>query len=220
MTFEEIIQRLRDRDNCVTECFFYWDGPTMQHIEEVRRIDPIRAARMRKPICNTCRPALLKVLHTLYGSSHFNYNELVSDFYFYLIVDDKLASIQDPKALMGWIVRAAYYFFLHEKIKQDKVLEYSPVESLNTASVDIEADESAAETRDFVREVLDAMPNRTYAKILDEVTLEVGQYKGREKAEKLRQLAARFDIPIDNLYVKISLAKKQFKETAKHIKIM
>lgn len=63
------------------------------------------------------------------------------------------------------------------------------------------------------------MPNRTYAKILDEVTLEVGQYKGKEKADKMRELAERLDIPIDNLYVKISLAKKQFKETAKRIKM-
>ena len=218
MTFEEIIQRLRERDNRVTQCFFFWDGPTLQHIEEIRRIDPIKAAQMKKPVCNTCKPGLLKVLHTLYGTEHYDYEELVSDFYFYLIQDDKLATIQEPKALMGWIVRTAYYFFLHEKIKKDKVLENTPVESLNTVSVDIEADESAATTRDFVSEVLDAMPNRTYARILDEVTLEVGQYKGKEKAEKMRQLAERLDIPIDNLYVKISLAKKQFKETAKRIK--
>lgn len=218
MTFEEIMQRLRERDNRVTQCFFFWDGPTLQHIEEIRRIDPIKAAQMKKPVCNTCKPGLLKVLHTLYGTEHYDYEELVSDFYFYLIQDDKLATIQEPKALMGWIVRTAYYFFLHEKIKKDKVLENTPVESLNTVSVDIEADESAATTRDFVREVLDAMPNRTYARILDEVTLEVGQYKGKEKAEKMRQLAERLDIPIDNLYVKISLAKKQFKETAKRIK--
>ncbi len=220
MTFEEIIQRLRERDNRVTQCFFFWDGPTLQHIEEIRRIDPIKAAQMKKPVCNTCKPGLLKVLHTLYGTEHYDYEELVSDFYFYLIQDDKLATIQEPMALMGWIVRTAYYFFLHEKIKKDKVLENTPVESLNTVSVDIEADESAATTRDFVREVLDAMPNRTYARILDEVTLEVGQYKGKEKAEKMRQLAERLDIPIDNLYVKISLAKKQFKETAKRIKKM
>ena len=220
MTFEEIIQRLRERDNRVTQCFFFWNGPTLQHIEEIRRTNPMRAAQMRKPICNTCTPGLLKVLHTLYGGEHFDYEELVSDFYFYLIQDDKLSTIQDPKALMGWIVRTAYYFFLHEKIKKDKVLENTPVESLNTVSVDIEVDESAAATRDFVREVLDAMPNRTYAKILDEVTLEVEQYKGKEKADKIRELAERLDIPIDNLYVKVSLAKKQFKETAKRIKKM
>ena len=220
MTFEEIIQRLRERDNRVTQCFFFWDGPTLQHIEEIRKTDPMRAAQMRKPVCNTCKPGLLKVLHTLYGAEHFDYKELVSDFYFYLIQGDKLSTIQDPKALMGWIVSTAYYFFLNNKKKRDKVLENIPVESLNIVGVDMEVDESAAATRDFVREVLNAMPNRTYAKILDEVTLEVGQYNGKEKAEKMRELAERLNIPIDNLYVKVSLAKKQFKETAKRIKIM
>ena len=217
MTFEEIIQRLRARDDRVTQCFFFWDGPTLQHIEEVRRTNPQKAAQMRKPVCNTCKPGLLKVLHTLYGSTHFNYEELVSDFYFYLIKDDKLASIQDPKALMGWMVRSAYYFFLHEKIKQDKLIENTPVDSLSDVKEDIEADESASAIREYVANVLEAMPNKTYAKLLDEVTLEVGQYKGKEKAEKMRQLAARLEIPIDNLYVKISLAKKQFKTTAQQL---
>ena len=220
MTNEEIILKLRARDDRVTRCFFFWDGPTLQRIEEIRRTDPLKAAQLRKPVCNTCRPALLKVLHSLYGNTHFDYDELVSDFYFYLIKDDKLATIQDPKALMGWIVRTAYYFFLHRKMNDDKLLENTPVESLTTASLEVEEDDSSAVARDFVREVLDAMPNRTYAKILDEVALEVGQYQGKEKAEKMRQLAEKLDIPIDNLYVKISLAKKHFKETAKKIKMI
>ncbi len=219
MTFEEIIHQLRERNNQVTQCFFFWDGPTLQHLEEIRRTDPLRAAKMKKPICNTCRPALLKVLHTLYGNAHFDYDELVTDFYFYLIKDDKLASIQDPQALMGWIVRAAYYFFLNEKIKKDKVLENTPIESLNDAGTDIEDDDNAARTREFVHEVLAAMPNRTYAKILDEVTLEVAQYKGKKKADTMRLLAEKLAIPIDNLYVKVSLAKKQFKETAIRLKM-
>ena len=220
MTFDEIIKGIRERDNRITQCFFFWDGPTLQRIEEVRRTDPMKATHMRKPICNTCRPALLKVLHSLYGGSPFNYDELVSDFYYYLIKDDKLASIQDSNALMGWIVRAAYYYFLREKIKRDKVLENTPVESLNNVSVDVEADTQAEETLSFVNDVLAAMPNRTYARLLDEVTLEIGQYKGKEKADKMRELSAQLKIPIDNLYVKISLAKKQFKETAKKMNLL
>lgn len=131
MTFEEIIQRLREKDNRVTHCFFFWDGSTLQHIEEIRRTNPQKAAQLPKPVCNTCRPGLLKVLHSLYGSNNFDYDEMVTDFYFYLIKDDKLASIKNPNALMGWIVQAAYYFFLHEKIKQDRVLENTPIDSLN-----------------------------------------------------------------------------------------
>ncbi len=217
MTFEEIIQRLRDRDDRVTRCFFFWDGPTLQHIEEVRKTNPLQAAKMRKPVCVTCRPGLLKVLHSLYGTEHFDYDELVSDFYYYLISGDKLATIAEPKALMGWIVTTAYYFFLHNKIDRDKVLGNPSLDSRLVSNHDFEQDESTGAAREFVAEVLKAMPNRTYAKILDEVTLEVGQYKGREKAGRMQALARQLDIPIDNLYVKVSLARKHFKETAKKL---
>jgi len=214
MTFEEIIDRIRKRDERVTRCFFFWDGPSLQRIEAVRRTDPVAAAKMRRPICNSCRPALLTVLHKLYGSSHFDYDELVSDYYYYLIKDDKLASIKDPDALMGWIVSSAYYFFLHEKIKGDQILENTPVDSLSDVGRDFEEDDSRSKSREIVSEVIAAMPNKVYARILEEVVLEVGQYKGREKSELLKRKADEFGIPLDNLYVKISLAKKQFKQTA------
>ena len=219
MTYEEIIQKLRNRDERVTQCFFFWDGPTFQRIEEIRRTDSLKAAKMRRPVCNTCRPALLKVLHSLYGSTHFDYNEMVSGFYFHLMTGDKLAEIKEPNALMGWIVSTAYYYFLHTKIKSDKLLENSSFDSLTNVCNEIIEDDSAQETRDLVADVLASMPNRTYARILDEVTLEVGQYQGREKSEKLREAAERLGIPVDNLYAKISLAKKQFKETAKKMNL-
>ena len=119
MYYEEIIQKLRDRDERVTRCFFFWEGPTLQHLEELRKTDPIKAARLPKPVCNTCRPGLLKVLHSLYGNQHFVYEDMVTDLYIYLLQGDKLATIQDPKALMGWIVRTAYYYFLHENIANE-----------------------------------------------------------------------------------------------------
>lgn len=217
MTFAEIIQKLRERDERVTNCFFFWNGPTLKRIEEIRRNDPKKAAQLPKPICNTCKPAILKVLHTLYGTSGFDYNESVSDFYFYLIKDDKLASINEPEALMGWITKTAFFFFMNKKKNEDKLLENTQIETLNLANTDVEINEDRSKAREFVEVVLSAMPNRTYAKILDEVALEVGQYKGKQKSEKMLQLAKQLEIPIDNLYVKVSLAKKQFKETARRL---
>jgi len=214
MTFEEIISGIRNKDGRITKCFFFWDGPSLQRIEALRRTDPLAAAKLRRPVCNSCRPALLAVLHKLYGSDHFDYDALVSDFYFYLMKDDKLASIKDPNALMGWIVSSAYYFFLHEKIKEDKVLENQSVESLNGKGEDFEEDNSRSASRELVEEIIRAMPNRVYARILEEVVLEVGQFKGKEKSELFKRKAEEFGIPVDNLYVKISLAKKQFKQTA------
>lgn len=219
MTFEEIIQALIAHDERVTKCFFFWNGPTIEHIEEVRRQNPINAAKLRRPICNTCRPILLKVLYNLYDGHPFDYEDLVSDFYLYLMKGDKLKTIKTPDALMGWIARAAYFFFLHDKIRKDSVLENTDLDSLTVVHVDVEDDESLKETRAFVQRVLDAMPHREYAMILDEVTLEVGQYKGKEKKEKMKEVAQRLSIPLGNLYAKVSLAKKQFKETANKISL-
>ena len=61
------------------------------------------------------------------------------------------------------------------------------------------------------------MPNRAYAKILYDVVLEVGQYSGSEKTKLFQQKADELGIPVDHLYVKVSRAKKLFKETAKRI---
>lgn len=220
MTFAEIIQGLREKDERVTRCFFFCEGPTAQRIEALRRSDPAAVMKLKRPVCNTCRPALLSVLHKLYGDTPFDYEERVSSFYFYLIKDDKLASITEPEALMGWIVRTAYYFFLSEKKSADKVLENDELQSLNIAGIDLEEDESRLQTRELVSEIISAMPNRVYAKLLDEVVLEVGQYSGKEKAELLKRKAEEMGIPIDNMYVKISLAKKQFKQTALKLKLM
>lgn len=219
MTYEEIIQKIRARDEAVTRCFFFWDGPTRQHIDAVRRKDPQRAARMRRPVCDTCRPGILSVLHKIYNEEPFDYDDLVSSFYCYLMDGDKLASIKESKALMGWIVSTAYFFFLKDKKnKAQKLLEKEGIKTLIDAGDIIEDDNGRSESRRYVKEILKAMPNRDYARILDDVVLEVAQYTGAEKTETLRKKAEEMGIPIDNLYVKISLAKKQFKETAKKMK--
>lgn len=215
MTFEEIIRRIRERDEQVTRCFFFWDGPTQQYIDNIRRTDPQKAARLRRPVCNTCRPGLLSVLHKLSDGEPFDYEEKVTSFYLYIMKDDKLASIKSPDALMSWIVQTAFYFFLREKYKdQAENRSKNDIKELDDELIE---DLSSAETRQFVKEVLDAMPNRSYASILDEVSLEAAQFTGQQKAEVIRRKAAEYGISVDNLYVKISLAKKQFRKTAEKL---
>lgn len=216
MTFEEIIRRIRERDAEVTRCFFFWDGPTLQYIDDVRRTDPQRAALMRRPVCSTCRPGLLSVLHKINKGRPFDYEQEVTAFYFYLMKDDKLAGIREPEALMGWIVQTAYFYFLKEKKKEQAAGKdrQKPVADLDT---EIAEDSSVSSTREFVKEVLDAMPNRGYARILDDVVLESAQHCGQEKAEFVRMKAAEYGLSVNNLYVKISLAKKQFRKTAETI---
>ena len=212
MTYEEIIRKIRERDEAVTRCFFFWDGPTLQHIDAVRRTDPAKASKMRRPICGTCRPGLLSVLHKIYGSEQFNYTDMVTMFYCHLMEGDKLASIKDSRTLMGWIVTTAYFFFLKEKMKVDsQLLDFTMDDSLNVREEDGSA---GRESRQLVRTILDAMPNAAYARILDDVVLELPQYTGAAKAEFVRMKAEELGISTDNLYVKIHLAKKQFKDTA------
>lgn len=215
MTFEEIIRRIRERDEQVTRCFFFWDGPTQQYIDNIRRTDPQKAARLRRPVCNTCRPGLLSVLHKLSDGEPFDYEEKVTSFYLYIMKDDKLASIKSPDALMSWIVQTAFYFFLREKYKNQA--ESRSKDDIKELDDELMEDLSSAETRQFVKEVLDAMPNRSYASILDEVSLEAAQFTGQQKAEVIRRKAAEYGISVDNLYVKISLAKKQFRKTAEKL---
>ncbi len=217
MRYEEIIEKLRGKDDKVTQCFFFWTGPTIKHIEELRRTDPAKAARLPRPVCDTCRPGLLRVLHNLYGSGGFDYTEKVTEFYYHLIKDDKMSSISDPDRLMGWIVTTAFNFFRKEKIKDDELLDNPSADTLIEKGFDMEEDDTRSQTRTFVSEVLAAMPNRTYARLLDEATLEIAQYKGQEKASKTKELAERFGIPVEHFYVKISLAKKQFKATAEKL---
>lgn len=219
MTYQEIIDAIRSKDEAVTRCFFFWDGPTRDRIESMRRVDPLKAAQVRRPVCDTCRPGLLKTLFQVYDGTGFDYERCVSDFYMYLMDGDKLSSIQDSSRLMGWIVVTAYHFFMKQKKDEDKMLENPSIDTLYNKGVDFTEEDSAATARSIVEEVLAVMPNRTYARILSEVSLEVGQYQGREKSAKMQELAESLGIPIDNLYVKVSLARKQFKKTAEQLRI-
>lgn len=217
MSFEEIIDGIRARDEKITQCFFFWEGPTQQYISRIRRVNPAAAAKLLRPVCNTCRPGLLSVLHRIYGDEPFDYEEKVTSFYLYLMDGDRLSGIKDPEALMGWIVSTAFFYFLREKRKDEQLVVNNASEPLNRLAEVLEEDQGKAETRIFVRDVLERMPNRNYARLLDEVALEAAQYSGQEKSEVIKKKAEEFGLSVDTLYVKLSLAKKQFRKTAETI---
>ena len=231
MDFSEIIQKLIARDERVTRCFFFWDGPTLERIEEIRRNNPQEAAQMPRPICNTCRPLLLRTLNTVFDGKPFDYDELVTDFYYYIIEDRKgsgclLTRIDNPKALMGWIATTALRFFRDLKIKRDKVTRTEmPGDMLDNRKVDppfneeeeIAVDTDREDIRDFVKDVLTMMPNQEYAQFIDDVVLEYEQYTGHERIIKRKQLAEKCNMSTANFDMKVSRAKQQFIKTAKLI---
>lgn len=158
------------------------------------------------------------MLHSVYGSQPFDYNDKVTSFYCYLMEGDKLAGIKNPDALMGWIVSTAFFFFVREKNSSNrKEGSIVPIDYVDDISSPVDNSLEKAEARRVVKEVLEAMPNRAYAKLLDEVEMEIKQFSGHERIELMKSKAAHMGISLDNLYVKLSLAKKQFRATAAKI---
>ena len=213
MRFQEILQRLLERDPAVTHCFFFWKDKTIEELEEIRRKDPHKAAQLKKPICNTCRPLLLRILHDLYAGIPFNYDEKVNDLYLYLISNKKLEQIKDPDCLMGWLAKTAYLFFLNEKKKEcGRLSENDTFDALVTVrdTEDIEDADERQEVRQLVRDVLASLPNHTDAVILDKA-LDILQYTKKQKILKRREVANQLGISVDAFNTAFSRAKKQFK---------
>lgn len=217
MDFKELISRLQGKDEAVTRCFFFWDGPTLERIEEIRLTDPERAAQLPRPVCATAKPVLLKTLCRVYGPGNFDYLDLVTDLYHHIMVTDVLSKLSEPSKLMGYLAVVAYHYWLGEKKKSDQLLENPSADTLFEKGHDIEDNSDKLERKRFVQEVLAAMPNRSYARLLDDDVLEISGLSGAEKAERTRQAAQRLGIPVEHLYVRVSLAKKQFKATALRI---
>lgn len=228
MEFSEIIKRLIERDERVTQCFFFWDGPTLERTEEIRRRNPQEAAKMPKPICNTCRPLLLRTLNKVFDGNPFDYNELVNDFYIYLFNERNgrgclLTDIRDPNTLMGWMATTAFRFFLNLKISRDNVtrleisgdmLDNTRVDPLSDEVEGIVVDTEREDSQNNVKAVLAEMPNKEYAQFIDDVVLEYEQYQGQERSNKRKELAERTKMTTANFDMKVSRAKRQFKETA------
>lgn len=219
MRFQEILQRLLERDPAVTHCFFFWKDKTIEELEEIRRKDPNKAAQLKKPICNTCRPLLLRILHDLYADIPFNYDEKVNDLYLYLITNKKLEQIKNPDCLMGWLTRTAYYFFLNEKKKEDgRMSENDSFDALIDVrdAENIEDTNEQQEIRQLVSDVLASLPNQTDTIILEKA-LDILQYTKKQKILKRREVADQLGISVDAFNTAFSRAKKQFKIIAEKL---
>lgn len=88
MTDREIIQGLIDRDNCITEQFFYVK----------------------------CRPLLTAIMH-LVSSYRVEYDEMVSELYGYLMEEDcsKLRQFQYRSTVYQWMKVVAMRFFIRKR---------------------------------------------------------------------------------------------------------
>ncbi len=143
MTDREIIQGLIDRDNRITEHFFYIK----------------------------CRPLLTAIMRLVFNHP-VEYNEMVSELYDYLMEDDciKLRQFQYRSTIYQWMKVVATRFFIH---KRDLLIENVPEETLYEKHNDDEMVDTAQEIAQKidVDRLLSLMENQRYADVVRHLIL-------------------------------------------------
>lgn len=143
MTDREIIQALLDRDNRVTERFFFVE----------------------------CRPLFSAIMHFVFKHP-VDYDEMVNELYDYLMDDDgaKLRRFQYRSSLYQWMKVVASRFFIgHRDRMIGNVSKELPYEKEIDTMVDTA---SRVADRIDVRRLLDMMDNRRYAEVIRRLMLE------------------------------------------------
>lgn len=144
MTDREIIQGLIERDNRITEQFFYVK----------------------------CRPLLTAIMRLVF-SYPVEYNEMVSELYDYLMEDDgaKLRQFQYRSTIYQWMKVVATRFFIH---KRDSLIENTskepPYERCDD-DVMVDTAQIVAQKMDVAR-MLAMMENQRYANVLRHLILQ------------------------------------------------
>lgn len=143
MTDKEIVQKLIDRDNQVTEAFF------LKH----------------------CKPLFRSIIRNTFDYQ-VDYNEFVNELYVHLMEDDarRLRTFNFSSSLLGWLKMVALYYFLVEK-NHDKLIDNKSNEPPTKKDEPNVTQDSLISKEDFKR-LLAAMPNRRYAFVLEKLILE------------------------------------------------
>ena len=137
MTDKEIVQRLIDRDERLTDEFFF------------RR----------------CRPLFLSVIRFVF-SYPVDFDEFVNELYLYLMKDDaaKLRSFEGRSSLYQWLKVVAIRYFMDKRDRMIDERSHGPLYEGEKEPQETSAPRREAES-DF-RSVLSQMSNRRYAEVL------------------------------------------------------
>lgn len=144
MTDKEIVQKLIDRDNRVTQAFFF------KH----------------------CKPLFLSIIHNMYNYQ-VDYNEFVNELYIHLMENDahRLRTFKFSCSLYGWLETVAFYYFLVEK-NHDKLIDNESKEPLTQKEEDYMTQNLSEISIDDLKRLFAAMPNRRYAYVLEKWLIE------------------------------------------------
>lgn len=144
MTNHEIIQKLIDRDNQLTQEFFF------EH----------------------CKPLFLSIINKVFNYK-VDYNEFVNELYLHLMENDakRLRTFKYESSLYGWLKTVAIHFYLDKK-KQDTMMEKENEDSpIEKNAIDMSSEPNTMSGIDIER-LLVAMPNQRYAYVIRKLILE------------------------------------------------
>ena len=134
-----------------------------------------------------CRPLFYAIIRKVF-SYEVDYDEFVNELYVYLMENDaaRLKQFEGRSSLYQWIKVTATRFFIK---KRDLLIEDTSKETPIEEETMVER--SATASLLDVQRLLDAMPNRRYAAVIQKLMIE--EYTPEE-------LAAEMHITTDNLY--------------------
>ena len=142
MTDQEIIQGLINRDNRVTEDFFFVQ----------------------------CRPLFIRIMQNVFDYN-VEYDEMVNELYVYLMEDDaiKLRQFQYRSSVYQWLKILAIRFFIKKRAKMiDGRNQETPYDGCNQ----IVATESNTSANGDLERLFEAMPNKRFVHVIRRLILE------------------------------------------------
>lgn len=142
MTDQEIIQGLIERDNRVTEEFFF-----------VR-----------------CRPLFLCIIRNVFNNK-VKYDELVNELYIYMMEDDakKLRDFEYRSTIYQWFKTVAIHFFVK---KRDELIGKDGEESPYKGESEPATDEDAYSAKSDLRRLFSLMPNKRYVYVIQRLMID------------------------------------------------
>ncbi|MBQ3710333.1 MAG: sigma-70 family RNA polymerase sigma factor [Bacteroidales bacterium] len=144
MTDKEIIQKLIDRDNRVTQEFFF------KH----------------------CKPLFQSIIRNVFDYQ-MDYNEFVNELYQHLMENDarRLKTFKFSSSLYGWLKTVAIRYFLDKK-NHDRLIVPGGKETPAKKEGNDTTLENTIETSMDVERLLAAMSSKRYAYVIEKLILE------------------------------------------------
>lgn len=142
MTDREIITGLIDRDNRITEAFFF----------------------------ENCRPLFCRIINYVFNAE-VDYNEFVNEMYVYLMENDaqKLRDFDFRCSLYLWLKILAIRFFIKKRKRMMNAIQMSPLLDGTEYATNEPSGEMA---RSDVERLLEKMPTPRYANIIRKLLIE------------------------------------------------